>query len=560
MNFTKPGHSGKGEPKQPPAEGTHVLSSSRAKAASEPINILIVDDDPKNLTVLETVLDDPSYRLIRASSADQALLALVAEEFALLILDISMPDMSGLELAQMIKDRRKTAHVPIIFLTAYFNEDQHVLDGYGVGAVDYLHKPVNPAILRSKVAVFVELHRKNRSLLVEMERRQRVEAELRETNAMLEKRVLDRTEQLAQNQSRLCQAADAARLTYFEIEFEKNRVSAGPNFAVVMGFGLLKGKDDLPSAMHTLLGHVIEEDRSRVESAVQQLLRGTPTHKIQYRILGDDWIERWIESDWSVESGSDGAPTRAFGTNLDITLHKRTEAELRRANLDLEQFAYSASHDLQEPIRGIAVFCQLLHQYYGPSIDDKAKTYFEFINEGTQRMSIMLADLLKYSQTLAMNDTSFDAVDVESILKQVLADLHLAVVETNAAITYDALPLVQVKPVHLQQLLQNLIENGLKYRKEDSLPRIHIAAMRAQHLWQLSVTDNGIGIAPEFQDQVFRLFKRLHPRDGKYPGTGIGLAICQKIVERYGGRIWIESKENEGATFHFTLPAPLDTR
>ena len=131
-------------------------------STTSPINILIVDDEPKNLTVLETVLDDPGYRLVRAESADQALLALVVEEFALLILDIRMPGMTGFELAQMIKERKKTARVPIIFLTAYYNEDQHVLEGYGTGAVDYLHKPVNPAILRSKVAVFAELHRKSR--------------------------------------------------------------------------------------------------------------------------------------------------------------------------------------------------------------------------------------------------------------------------------------------------------------------------------------------------------------------------------------------------------------
>ncbi len=157
------------------------------------VNILIVDDEPKNLTVLETVLNDPGYRLVRAESADQALLALVLEEFALLILDIRMPGMTGLELAQMIKDRKKTARVPIIFLTAYYNEDQHVLDGYGVGAVDYLHKPVNPAILRSKVGVFVELHHKsqelqaaNATLISEVTERRRVEDALRVTVEELE--------------------------------------------------------------------------------------------------------------------------------------------------------------------------------------------------------------------------------------------------------------------------------------------------------------------------------------------------------------------------------------
>ena len=167
------------EPRSGPAAPVSVFRDS-------PINILIVDDEPKNLTVLETVLDDPSYRLVRAESADQALLALVVEEFALLILDIRMPGMTGFELAQIIKERKKTARVPIIFLTAYYNEDQHVLEGYGSGAVDYLHKPVNPAILRSKVSVFAELHRKsrecalaNRALLAEVTERRRAEEQLR---------------------------------------------------------------------------------------------------------------------------------------------------------------------------------------------------------------------------------------------------------------------------------------------------------------------------------------------------------------------------------------------
>lgn len=179
----------------------------------QPINILIVDDESKNLTVLESILDDPDYRLVRADSADSALLALLAEEFALLILDISMPGMTGFELAQIIKERKKTALVPIIFLTAYYNDDQHILEGYDTGAVDFLHKPVNAAVLRSKVAVFADLHRiqresaiVNRALLAEMKERRNAEISLKELNEVLEQRVVERTEALRELTARLTEA------------------------------------------------------------------------------------------------------------------------------------------------------------------------------------------------------------------------------------------------------------------------------------------------------------------------------------------------------------------
>jgi signal transduction histidine kinase len=183
-------------------------------ALKETVNVLLVDDEPRNLAVLESVLDDPSYRLVRATSGEDALLALMADEFALLVLDVQMPGMTGFELAQLVKERRKTARIPIIFLTAYYNEDQHVLEGYGSGAVDYLHKPVNPAVLRSKVAVFVELYRKgreleraNRLLLAEVAERRRAEARLAELNESLDRRVTERTAALQASEERL-QAAN----------------------------------------------------------------------------------------------------------------------------------------------------------------------------------------------------------------------------------------------------------------------------------------------------------------------------------------------------------------
>jgi len=203
----------------PPGDRLPANAAPQAPGLSdERINILLVDDEPKNLTVLETVLEDPGYRLICAESAEAALLALVAEEFALLVLDIQMPDMSGFELAQLIKQRKKTAGVPIIFLTAYYSEDQHVLEGYETGAVDYLHKPINPTILRSKVAVFAELHRKsresarvNRALLSEVTARRKAEEQLQQMNDELEQRVVERTEALLQQERELRSLAEALK-------------------------------------------------------------------------------------------------------------------------------------------------------------------------------------------------------------------------------------------------------------------------------------------------------------------------------------------------------------
>jgi PAS domain S-box-containing protein len=196
-----------------------------------------VDDDPKNLTVLETVLSNPAYRLIKAESADQALLALLVDEFALLILDIRMPGVTGIELAQMIKERKKTSHIPIIFLTAYYNEDQHVLEGYGAGAVDYLHKPVNADILRSKVAVFAELYRmqreikiSNHTLLAEVMERRRAQDQLRELNDRLEQRVTERTLALRTSAALLQAATDNASVGLATVNRELRYSFANPAY------------------------------------------------------------------------------------------------------------------------------------------------------------------------------------------------------------------------------------------------------------------------------------------------------------------------------------------
>jgi signal transduction histidine kinase len=274
------------------------------------VNILIVDDEPRNLAVLESILDDPGYRLVRASSGDEALLALVADEFAALVLDVQMPGMNGFELAQLVKERRKTARVPIIFLTAYYNEDQHILEGYGSGAVDYLHKPVNPAVLRSKVAVFAELHRKNREvertnrlLLAEVAERRRAEARLSELNASLDERVRERTRELEDSEARLLDA---------------NR-----------------RKDEFLA----ILAHELRNPLAPVRNAIHFLkLRGPATADVQW---ASDIIDRQV-----------GAMSRLIEDLMDVSRINQGRIELRRGLVTLESVLADALETIQPQIDG----------------------------------------------------------------------------------------------------------------------------------------------------------------------------------------------------------------
>ena len=237
--------------------------------------------------------------------------------------------------------------------------------------------------------------------------------------------------------------------------------------------------------------------------------------------------------------------------NVNQTLRNANQA-LRRANDDLEQFAYSASHDLREPLRTVAVYTELLKRHSGDKLDSKADTFIRYILSGAKRMEALMKDLLSYVQAARGVDEEPSPVDSNEVLNTTLANLQTAILESSASIAAVDLPKVRVHAVHLEQLFQNLIGNAIKYRSE-ATPQIEIAAQSSSEESTFYIKDNGIGIDPKYANQVFGIFKRLHSSEA-YSGTGIGLAICQKIVERYGGRIWVESELGKGATFCFTLP------
>ncbi|HEX4228961.1 MAG TPA: ATP-binding protein [Bryobacteraceae bacterium] len=260
---------------------------------------------------------------------------------------------------------------------------------------------------------------------------------------------------------------------------------------------------------------------------------------------------RWVRVSGAPVLTSAGQVSAAVLTLEDVDAEKRAEQGLRRSNNELRQFAYAAAHDLQEPLRNVAVYTEFLGTAYADRLDQRAHQFIQFAIEGAHRMQNLVRDLLAYTRVVDDIEVPDVPVPTNEILQQVLFDLKTAIAESGAEISSESLPNLPVQPVHLRQLFQNLISNALKYRGSQQ-PRVFISAQKSIGGWTFSVEDNGIGIAKRYHEQIFDVFKRLHGR--QYEGTGIGLALCKRIVEHYRGRIWVNSEPGIGSRFSFTLP------
>ncbi len=270
-----------------------------------------------------------------------------------------------------------------------------------------------------------------------------------------------------------------------------------------------------------------------------------------HRFRRIDGAYRWHLSRAHAMRDDSGKVQIWIGSNTDIHEEKQTEEELRRLNDDLSQFAFAASHDIQEPLRMITSYSQLLLRRAHGQLGEEASQYVEYITDGTARMRDLLADLLSFTRLSADAQQSTEPIALNEIFRMAIQNLETSIEENRAIVTCETLPIVHGQQAHFVQLFQNLIGNAIKYRGESS-PRIHISCEKQDLEWRFAVADNGIGIDPQYYETIFGAFKRLHGKS--IPGTGIGLAICKRVVERYGGRIWVESQVNRGATFYFTLP------
>jgi PAS domain S-box-containing protein len=312
--------------------------------------------------------------------------------------------------------------------------------------------------------------------------------------------------------------------------------------------------ETFPSVIHP-------DDRAAMQAWIGACLAGEEPPDLEFRIASQDEGVRYVLGRGHLERDAENKPIRMTGIAQDITeRHRMTEAlklnveKLARSNEELERFAYVASHDLQEPLRMVASFTQLLAKRYSGRLDETADRYIHYAVDGAKRMQELIADLLAYSR---VNSKELDLrqTGCEAVVLGAMRNLQVAIEESGACIDWDPLPELCVDQGQLTQVFQNLLANAIKFRRKEDCPRIHISAVDSGVEWLISVRDNGIGIDPRHAERVFQMFQRLHTR-AEYPGTGIGLAVCKKVIERHGGKLWVESEPGAGSTFRFAIPKP----
>ena len=360
-----------------------------------------------------------------------------------------------------------------------------------------------------------------------------------------------RAEQAARAlQERLHLAQRAARIGSWDWNLETGQTTWSPELYELVG----RSPESTPPTPEAWFALIHPEDRTLATEHVLRSIELGQEIESEFRIVGADGRTRWLLVRADIIHDEAGNAVRMVGLNMDITARKEAEAVLRASNEDLQQFAYSASHDLREPIRMVAIYSQLLDKHFGSELGAKGSEYLRYVMQGAQRMEALVRDLLAYTQAITPGEV-IHVCDANEAYGEAMANLRAAIDETDADVESGDLPVAVAAPLtSLVQIFQNLIGNAIKYRKRGTPPRVRVSGSVREGECTFTVADNGIGIAPEYHAQIFGLFKRLHSTED-YTGSGMGLAICQRIVRRLGGRIWLDSRVGEGTTFYFRLPA-----
>jgi PAS domain S-box-containing protein len=424
---------------------------------------------------------------------------------------------------------------------------QTTVQGFGRGHLDIRL----PETRSDELGVLASEFNQMAAALAEKERELRIHA------ATLEQRIQERTRELQDSNTQLSRAQEIAHLGSWELDLVKDQLTWSDE--VYRIFGLQP--QEFSATYEAFLEAVHPEDRAAVDATYSGSIQvGRDSYEIEHRVVrGSTGEVRIVHEKCEHFRDQDGQIIRSVGMVHDITERKRAEEELHRtleelkySNAELEQFAYVASHDLQEPLRMVSSYMQLLAKRYQGKLDRDADEFIAFAVDGAKRMQNLINDLLTFSRVGTRRRTLV-STSCEDAMEEAISNLQIAIEESGAIITHESLPQVKGDPTQLVQLFQNLLGNAIKFRGSEPA-RIHVGVRREESEWIFRVCDNGIGIDRRFAERIFVIFQRLHDRDS-YPGTGIGLAICKRIVQRHGGCIWVESQPGKGATFYFTLPS-----
>ncbi len=545
---------------------------------NEDVKILIVDDESRNLDALEVMLAGSACTLVRAQSADEALLAMLRHDFAAMIFDIRMPSMGGIELANLVKQRRRTEHVPIIFLTAHAFEDEDVLRAYGVGAVDYLSKPVNARILCSKVAVFIDLYRKTRALAAvndELEReiaaRRTAQEALQEVNQELEERVAERTAALTvahlgvkENEERLRMAMDVAEIAAWEWDLASGRMTWSTDPETLFGFPPGSFGHD-----RRMLSSVHPEDRQRVGDAVATALDAGSTYECEYRVVRPDGANVWITERGRALRDEHGQPERIVGVSRDISAQRRAEQareaslvnerrardEAERQSRFKDEFLATLSHELRTPMNAILGWLSMLAK--GDVVREPEQA-MAVIQRNAQVQARLIEDLLEVNKlTSGTVRLEIGPVDIGAAIDAAIESLQPTADTKSVRLSMTratVLPRISADGRRVQQILWNLLHNAVKFTRPGG--SVAVLAGCAEGSVRIQVKDTGQGIAPEFLPHVFDRFRQADPSTTRDAwGLGLGLSITKHLVELHGGSIEATSQGLEqGSTFVVRLP------
>ena len=490
-----------------------------------PIRVLVLEDQTADFERIEAALRRTWRNAACDRTADEeGYLAALEEGYDIVLADYTLPALDARRALGLLRDRG--LDVPFIVLSNAINEEA-AAECIKLGAADYLLKDrltrLGPALAHALMARVLRAQRSQ------------AEAELRRSKEYYQ---------------RLVETVKAIPWELDPADWRFNYI--GPQAAKLLGCNVRKR-----CAPEEWLSKIHPEDRPKVQQALRDALLPNRDQDLVHRVLAADGSTVWMRS-IVTSLCTDGRPRLIHGFTVDITAAKHAEQalaqraeELARSNKDLQDFAYVASHDLQEPLRMVSSYTELLAERYRGRLDADADEFVAFITDGVARMQELIRDLLAYSR-VSTRGRDIARTDGEVVLARSLENLRAAILESGAVVEHDPLPVVEADSAQLGQVFQNLIGNSIKFRGQVR-PAVRVSAQEEGTGHVFSVADNGIGIDPQYSEIIFGLFQRLHTTR-EYAGTGIGLTLCRKIVERHGGRIWVESKLGEGSVFRFTIP------